>query len=74
MWSDRFSVPGLQQESAAHARFAIVTGASQSIGRSTAISLAKDFNAVVLEARHGDAIKDTAEAVCTSGCVGLGDR
>ena len=31
---------------------AIVTGASQGIGRSTAIRLARDFSAVVLAARN----------------------
>lgn len=33
---------------------AIVTGASQGIGRSTAIRLAKDFGAVALVARNGE--------------------
>lgn len=42
---------------------AIVTGASQGIGRSTAIRLAKDFGKVVLVARNEEALKDVAEAV-----------
>jgi 3-oxoacyl-[acyl-carrier protein] reductase len=46
---------------------AIVTGASQGIGRSTAIRLAQDFSAVVLVARNGDALKEVAETVEKSG-------
>ena len=48
-------------------RVAIVTGASQGIGRSTAIRLAKDFSSVVLVARNGDALEETA---AVSGGVG----
>ncbi|GGH17393.1 SDR family oxidoreductase [Silvibacterium dinghuense] len=50
---------------------AIVTGASQGIGRSTAIRLAKDFSAVVLVARNGDSLKDVADAVRTAGAEPL---
>ena len=39
---------------------AIVTGASQGIGRATAIRLARDFEAVVLAARQEDELKKTA--------------
>ena len=46
---------------------AIVTGASQGIGRSTAIRLAKDFSAIVLVARSGDALAKTEESVCAAG-------
>ncbi len=46
---------------------AVVTGASQGIGRSTAIRLAKDFSVVVLVARNGDALKDVANAVRSAG-------
>ena len=46
---------------------AIVTGASQGIGRSTAIRLARDFSTVVLVARSADALNETAEAVRQNG-------
>jgi 3-oxoacyl-[acyl-carrier protein] reductase len=46
---------------------AIVTGASQGIGRSTAIRLAKDFGAIVLVARNGDALGEVSEAVREAG-------
>ena len=42
---------------------AIVTGASQGIGRSTAIRLARDFCAVVLVARNAKALEEVAAAV-----------
>jgi 3-oxoacyl-[acyl-carrier protein] reductase len=50
---------------------AIVTGASQGIGRSTAIRLARDFSAVVLVARNGDALKDVADEVRAAGAEPL---
>ena len=50
---------------------AVVTGASQGIGRSTAVRLARDFTAVVLLARNGEALKDTADAVRTAGAEPL---
>jgi NAD(P)-dependent dehydrogenase (short-subunit alcohol dehydrogenase family) len=46
---------------------AIITGASQGIGRSTAIRLARDFSAIVLAARNADALKDVANAVKAAG-------
>ena len=42
---------------------AIVTGASQGIGRSTAIRLARDFSTIVLAARDGDALKEVADTI-----------
>jgi 3-oxoacyl-[acyl-carrier protein] reductase len=50
---------------------AIVTGASQGIGRSTAIRLARDFKAVVLAARNGQALDEVAEAVRQVGAAPL---
>jgi NAD(P)-dependent dehydrogenase (short-subunit alcohol dehydrogenase family) len=50
---------------------AIVTGASQGIGRATAIRLAKDFAAVVLVARNGDGLDDVANAVRRAGAEPL---
>src|SRR5580692_337370 len=46
---------------------AIVTGASQGIGRSTAIRLAGDFSAIALVARNGDALAEVATAVKAAG-------
>ena len=42
---------------------AIITGASQGIGRSTALRLAKDFSSLVLAARNGDSLKETAKTM-----------
>ncbi len=46
---------------------AIVSGASQGIGRSTAIRLARDFSAVVLVARDEKSLKEVAAAVRQAG-------
>jgi NAD(P)-dependent dehydrogenase (short-subunit alcohol dehydrogenase family) len=46
---------------------AIVTGANQGIGRSTAVRLARDFSAVVLAARNAKALEEVAAAVRQSG-------
>ena len=46
---------------------AIISGASQRIGRSTAIRLARDFPAIVLAARNADALRETGESVKTAG-------
>jgi 3-oxoacyl-[acyl-carrier protein] reductase len=50
---------------------AIVTGASQGIGRSTAIRLARDFSAIVLAARDANALKEVANAVKGAGAEPL---
>ena len=46
---------------------AIVTGASQGIGRATAIRLARDFSALVLVARNRANLEDTAQSVKDAG-------
>ncbi|WP_058187268.1 SDR family oxidoreductase [Terracidiphilus gabretensis] len=46
---------------------AIVTGASQGIGRSTAIRLARDFGKVVLVARNADALIEVSDEVRRAG-------
>jgi NAD(P)-dependent dehydrogenase (short-subunit alcohol dehydrogenase family) len=46
---------------------AIVTGASQGIGRSTAIRLARDFDSIVLVARNRANLEETADAVQKAG-------
>jgi NAD(P)-dependent dehydrogenase (short-subunit alcohol dehydrogenase family) len=46
---------------------AIVTGASQGIGRATAIRLARDFAALVLVARNRANLEDTAQSVKDAG-------
>src|SRR6202161_968315 len=50
---------------------AIVTGASQGIGRATAIRLASDFSALVLVARNRGSLEETAAAVTTAGAEAL---
>ena len=50
---------------------AIVTRASQGIGRSTAIRLARDFRSIVLAARNSDALKEVAETVKAAGAEPL---
>lgn len=50
---------------------AIVTGASQGIGRSTVLRLAKDFSSVALAARNGDALQEVAAAVEKAGAEPL---
>jgi 3-oxoacyl-[acyl-carrier protein] reductase len=50
---------------------AIVTGASQGIGRATAVRLARDFEAVVLAARQEDGLGKTAAEVESAGAEPL---
>ncbi len=50
---------------------AIVTGASQGIGRATAIRLARDFSAITLVARDRKNLDETAAAVTAAGAKSL---
>lgn len=50
---------------------AIVTGASQGIGRATAVRLAKDFSSIVLVARNRDKLTETAAQIKALGAEPL---
>lgn len=50
---------------------AIITGASQGIGRATAVRLSRDFSALVLAARNRDNLEETAEKVRAAGAEAL---
>ncbi len=53
------------------ASVAVVTGASQGIGRATAIRLAREFSAIALAARSAAALGEVAEAVRAGGAEPL---
>src|SRR6202046_4508150 len=50
---------------------AIVTGASQGIGQSTAVRLARDFSSIVLVARNQANLEGTAAEVRAAGAEAL---
>jgi 3-oxoacyl-[acyl-carrier protein] reductase len=50
---------------------AIITGASQGIGRATALRLARDFSAIVLVARDRDNLENTADEVRSLGAEAM---
>ena len=50
---------------------AIVTGASQGIGRATAIRLARDFSAIALAARNAEDLNEVSDAVKRAGAEPL---
>jgi 3-oxoacyl-[acyl-carrier protein] reductase len=50
---------------------AIVTGASQGIGRATALRLARDFSVIVLVARDKDKLEKTASDVVSLGAEAM---
>ena len=62
---------GIEEDITCRTSVAIVTGASQGIGRSTAIRLARDFSSVVLAARDRPNLEKTAEAVKAAGAEPL---
>jgi NAD(P)-dependent dehydrogenase (short-subunit alcohol dehydrogenase family) len=50
---------------------AVITGASQGIGHSTAVRLARDFSSIVLVARNRAKLEETAKAVEAAGAEAL---
>jgi 3-oxoacyl-[acyl-carrier protein] reductase len=66
-----FESPDRNEEKMTSKAVAIVTGASQGIGRATAVRLARDFSAVTLAARNADELKATAASVERAGAKAL---
>jgi 3-oxoacyl-[acyl-carrier protein] reductase len=58
-------------DTSAEKSVAIVTGASQGIGRATALRLARDFSAVVMAARDKDKLEATAADVRSAGAEAM---
>jgi 3-oxoacyl-[acyl-carrier protein] reductase len=52
-------------------KVAIVTGASQGIGRATALRMARDYGAVVLVARSAEKLRDAEREVVAAGASAL---
>ncbi len=50
---------------------AVVTGASQGIGRATALRLARDFSAVVLVARDKENLETAASEITSVGAKAM---
>lgn len=57
----------IRQKSVMNKSVALVTGASQGIGRATAIRLARDFSIIVLAARNRAALTEVADQVQRAG-------
>jgi 3-oxoacyl-[acyl-carrier protein] reductase len=67
----RPEITSQQGDSVMSKSVAIVTGASQGIGRATAIRLAKDFSGIALAARGRENLDDTAAHVKAAGAEPL---
>ena len=50
-------------------KVAIITGASQGIGRATAVRLARDFSVVALVARNRDKLEETAADIRSASAM-----
>jgi 3-oxoacyl-[acyl-carrier protein] reductase len=65
------TVPGPKRRAQMPKSVAVITGASQGIGRATAIRLARDFSALVLVARNRASLEETAGEVRAAGAEAL---